>query len=318
MAKCKSKKCRCYRSFLSTQNDKCENCLDVCTKAPCGDPKYLTTLSPVIYDQVGINLCSTITLPSDISTTYPTATRAVARVIEITFPTTGTAGEFVTVTPIANRPNCYTVTLTNLSVSFAILLYDCCNRLLATLPITATFLPSDTTDAGYDEDTNPSSAELEIYAPYGISYATPTLTTPSISYIGFTPATNTMVQGLVMTSMAKILDLDVAGDTATIGLSVYLHSIYFNAYKLCHNGKAKVPKANISTEEDSLCMAFVEGDLLNMNIKPLELEPPKCEGNLKQDCSTDPNDCGCESDNTNTCNCNCTQTTDSDETDMSE
>lgn len=294
MAKCKSKKCRCYKSSLAMQYENDDNCFDVCSNAPCGDPKYLTTLAPVIYDQVGINLCSTITAPTDITTTYPTAVRAVAKVVDIALPTTGTPGSIVTVTPISGRPNCYSVTLTNLTVSFAISVFDCCNRQLATFPATATYLPSDITAPTYDEDTNPSSVELELYAPYGISYADATLATPTISYVGFTTASNTVSQGLNVTAMAKVLNLDVPENTLTIGLSVYVHSIYFNAYKLCHDGKAKAPKANISTDEESLCMAFVDGDLLNMNIKPLELEPPKCEGCLKKECNTNPSDCDCE------------------------
>lgn len=287
MAKCK--KCRSYRSSMSMQFDNCPDCLDVCTKAPCGDPKYLTTLAPVIFDQIGINLCTTITLTPDVSEQYPTAVKATARVINITFPTTGTAGEYVTVEPIPSRPNCYTVTLTNLTVNFAIMLYDCANRLLATIPVSQMYLPSATSTPGYDEDTNPSSAVLEIYAPYGISYVgTGTaLTTPEIPFIGFASSGTNMMQGINMTAMAKILDFDTIANTVTIGLSVYLHSIYYIAYKLEHKGKAQVPKASLASDDDTLCMAFVEGDLLNMNIKPLELGPPKCEQQNKTPCRDD-------------------------------
>ncbi len=302
MAKCKSKRCRCYKSYMSSQCDSCSDCFDVCTKAPCGDPQYLTTLTPVIYDQVGINLCNTITLTPDISTTYPTAVKATVRVINIDIPTVSTTTDVVTVTPIANRPNCYTVTLTNLTVSLAILLYDCCNRLLATLPVTATYLPPSTTAAGYDEDTNPTSVTLEIYAPYGISYNDATLTSPAITYLGFIPTSATH-NGLNMTSVGKVLSLDVDDNTVTIGLSLYLQSIYYIPYKLCHNGKSKAPKASMSSDEDSLCMSFVEGDLLNMNIKPLELDPPKCECRYKKECPDPSNTCDEQTDTANTCGC---------------
>lgn len=302
MANCKSKKCRCYKSYMSTQCDSCSDCFDVCTKAPCGDPQYLTTLTPVIYDQVGINLCNTITLTPDISTTYPTAVKAAVRVINIEIPTASTTTAQVTVTPIANRPNCYTVTLTNLTVSLAVLLYDSYNRLLATLPVTATYLPPSTEAAGYDEDTNPTSVTLEIYAPYGISYTDSTLAAPAISYLGFIPSAATH-NGLNMTSVGKVLNLDVDDNTITIGLSLYLQSIYYIPYKLCHNGKAKAPKASMSSNDDSLCMAFVEGDLLNMNIKPLELDPPKCECRCKKKTPDSVNSCDEQTNTANPCCC---------------
>lgn len=36
--------------------------------------------------------------------------------------------------------------------------------------------------------------------------------------------------------------------------------------------------------ESNPCLKFVEGDLLLQNVKPLELEPPKCEGKKKTEC----------------------------------
>lgn len=37
-----------------------------------GEPEELSVFAPVIYDEVGINLCRTITIPQNILTQYPT------------------------------------------------------------------------------------------------------------------------------------------------------------------------------------------------------------------------------------------------------
>ena len=70
----------------------------------------------------------------------------------------------------------------------------------------------------------------------------------------------------------------------TIGLSVILKSVYFSQYKLPHNGKAVVPKACTRPTDDTICLDFVCGDLLDLAIKPLELGPPKYEETLKDSC----------------------------------
>ena len=47
---------------------------DVCVSPGCGEPENLSIYSPIIYDEVGINLCRTITIPENILTLYPTTT----------------------------------------------------------------------------------------------------------------------------------------------------------------------------------------------------------------------------------------------------
>ena len=156
-----SKCCGCNKKVLSNavanNTDSCtcsltDNCTDVCVTPQCGDPKLLTVLVPVIYDEIGINVCRTIPLATLLAD-YPTAAYIRAEVTNITFATG--AAPSVTIKPIAGRPNCYELTLTNLTVDFVIYVYDCCKRLLATLPVTGVvYLPSATTDPEYDEDTN--------------------------------------------------------------------------------------------------------------------------------------------------------------------
>ena len=66
-----SKCCGCNKKVLSNavanNTDSCtcsltDNCTDVCVTPQCGDPKLLTVLVPVIYDEIGINVCRTIPL----------------------------------------------------------------------------------------------------------------------------------------------------------------------------------------------------------------------------------------------------------------
>ena len=187
-----SKCCGCNKKVLSNavanNTDSCtcsltDNCTDVCVTPQCGDPKLLTVLVPVIYDEIGINVCRTIPLATLLAD-YPTAAYIRAEVTNITFATG--AAPSVTIKPIAGRPNCYELTLTNLTVDFVIYVYDCCKRLLATLPVTGVvYLPSATTDPEYDEDTNPTSVTMQLFAPYGVTYTDTTVATPNLNFIGF-------------------------------------------------------------------------------------------------------------------------------------
>ena len=63
-------------------------------------------------------------------------------------------------------------------------------------------------------------------------------------------------------------------------------SVYFSQYLIPHNGRAVVPKGSVVPDEDSVCLDFVSGDLLDYEIKPLELGPPKYEERLKSECGS--------------------------------
>lgn len=296
MAKCKCKsKPKIVSSMVKSMNGHC--CNDVCTNPICGEPDKLSIMAPVIYDEIGINLCTSFAIGVDIPTTYPTATSATIRVINATY--TYGAGN-VLVEPIANRPNCYQITLSNITLLFELRLYDTACRLIATIYPTAVYLPSDTTAATYDEDTNPTSVELELFAPYGISYdTTPTTPTPVVNYIGFSSMVNTITQGINLYGRAKLIDLDIATSSLTVGLTLVLQSLYYVGYKVDNCGKIETPKGCIITPEDSDCMRFVAGELLELEIKPLDLGYPANEQYLKKDCTVP---CGsCKSNET--CNC---------------
>ncbi|MCM1185793.1 MAG: hypothetical protein NC251_05795 [Lachnoclostridium sp.] len=312
MAKCKSGKCGCRARIVSNmvqnlQNNGSNNCscnsdsccLDVCVNPICGTPTLLSIMAPVIYDEIGINLCASFALGTDIATTYPTAVSAAAKVINISY-TDGDGG--VSIEAIAGRPNCYVVTLAGLTVTFAVSLYDENCRLVGTVYPTAAYLPADT-EATYDEDTNPSSVELEIFAPYGVSYeieTPPTTGTPSpvLNYVGFEQTNNYVRQGLNLYGIAKALNFELDDNTITVGLTLVLQSLYFSGYRMENAGRSNTPKGSIITPDNSDCMKFVAGDLLDLAIKPLELGPSKYEERYKESCAAG---CGCAggaSDNT--------------------
>ena len=258
-------------------------CIDVCSNPLMGDPDVLSVFAPVIYDEIGINLCTTFDLGIDIPTVYPTAVSALAKVVDITY-TYGT--DNVLIDSIAGRPNCYVVTLSNLTVQFAVSIYDASCRLLDVVYPTALYLPSDTTAPTYDPDTNPISVELEIFAPYGLSYTgTGATLTPTINYIGFLDTNNFITQGINLYAMAKLLNFDTEDSTVTIGLTLVLQSLYYAGYGVNTTGKIQTPKGNIIVPDNSSCRSFVAGDLLDLAIRPLELGEPACEESYKEKCA---------------------------------
>lgn len=286
MAKCKSGKCGCRARIVSNmvQNMQGSCCKDVCSDPIYGSPEMLSIMAPVIYDEIGINLCATFPLGTDISTAYPGAVSATAQVVNVSYAYGDTNVE---IAQIAGRPNCYVVTLANLSVTFAVKLYDENCRLLGTVYPVAEYLPPNTA-ATYDEDTNPSSVELEIFAPYGVSYATGATAadlSPVLNYLGFEATGNSVRQGLNFYGIGKALGFDVDDNTITVGLTLVLQSIYYAGYSLSNAARVNTPKGSLVTPDNTSCMKFVAGDLLDLAIKPLELGSPKCEELLKESCA---------------------------------
>ena len=293
MPNCKSKSCKCCsKRYVSCGIDKKGKCLDVCTDPICGDPDCLTVLTPVVYDELGINLCRNIPMEAPVTNVDSIS----VQVMDICFETYGETA--VTAEPISGRPNCYLVTLTNLQVVFFVTFYDCAKRVLATQVVTANYLPANETSPEYeymDEDTNPTSVELEIYAPYGVAHANEPCLPAIVHVIGFGCDNTALSQGLNLIAIPKVLNFDPEECMATIGLSVILKSVYFSQYKIPHHGKAIVPKACTRPTDDTICLDFVCGDLLDLAIKPLELGPPKYEETLKDSCDVPCDPCCCAS-----------------------
>lgn len=285
--KCKSRPRIVSNMVRSFQEDTC-HCKDVCQNPCFGEPDILGIEAPLIYDEIGVNLCTTFPVGEDIATTYPTAVRATVKAVSATY----TYGEGnVEIEAITGRRNCYDITLSNLTIQFAVNLYDAADRLLDTLYPTAVYLPPETTAPTYDEDTNPTSVELELFAPYGVSYdLTTTPPTPVLNQVGFSTENNRIAQGINLYAIAKLLDLNIDESTVTVGLTLVLQSLYFAGYRVKSAGKIETPKGSIISSENSDCMRFVAGDLLNLAIRPLDLGP-------EEECSCDPVQSPCRGSN---------------------
>ena len=281
MPSSKNAKCKCCsKRYVSCGVDRKGQCLDVCTDPICGDPDCLTVLTPVVYDELGINLCRNVPLESSCSK----IDRISVQVMDISFGCDCCKSSAV---PIIGRPNCYLVTLTNLKVTFFITFYDCAGKILDTKTVCAVYLPCDPSSCDYaymDEDTNPECVELEIYAPYGVAHEEGSDGCTIIHVVGFGPDNTALHQGLNLIAIPKVLCFCPEEDTATIGLSILLKTVYFSQYRIPHKGRAVVPKACTRPTDDTICLDFVCGDLLDLSIKPLELGPPKYEEMLKNDC----------------------------------
>ena len=286
MAKCKcGARPRIVSNVCQGMSRDGTNCIDVCATPIIGDPNLLGIMAPLIYDEIGVNLCTSLELEEDILTTYPTATSAAISVVDLDY-TYGDGN--VEIEALVSRPNCCLITLSNITVQFAINIYDCCCRLLGTIYPTAVYLPADETAATYDEETNPSSVELELFAPYGCSYDL-TVETPSpmINAVTFAEGSNGATQGINLFANAKLLGFNTEDSTVTVGLTLVLQSLYYVGYKVQSAGKIDIPKGSIIAPDNSECRRFVAGDLLNLAIKPLDLGAPGNEQNLKMDCNPD-------------------------------
>ena len=285
MAKCKcSKRPRVVSNAVREISPCQEGCVDVCANPVCAEPRVLSVMAPLIYDEIGINLCTTFELGVDLDEQYPTVTCAAVRVINADY---SYGDDNVEIEALTGRPNCYSVTLSNITVEFAVDLFDATGRLVDTIYPTAVYLPSDTTSPTYNEETNPSSVELDIFAPYGYSYEGGT--TPVINFLGYNGDNNFVRQGLNLYAIAKLLDFEVDDNEITVGITLVLQSTYFAGYKVESAGRIDTPKGSIISPDNTDCLMFVAGDLLDLDIKPLDLGTPKHEERYKNDCA----DTGC-------------------------
>ena len=269
-----------------------KNCVDsrmscscgICNSSVNGRPKYLSVYAPVVYDEIGVNICRPVTIPEAVMTANPTVSQVQIDVVDIAFTV---ASEGIPATTVTNtvRANCTTVVLTNVSVTFRVKLFGDCNNFLTSTIIAANYLPGSSTSPEVellDDETNPESVTVELYTPYGIGYTSVAATTPFINTVGFMQGANTVVNGINVNAVTKAMNFNKATGTFSAGISLFLRTIYYETYKFEHDGKPVPPKASL-TEEQNTCLDFVESGLLSREIKPLELEPPKCEGKLKEE-----------------------------------
>lgn len=262
--------CNCstkvYRSLVG--KEAFDGCRDICSSPVCGEPKLLTLLAPVVYDEVGLNLCRSVDLTALNLDDFPTASSLILEVADINLNLGGGSE----VESIYNRPYCVRITLSDITVTFYAKILDGCGNLLDTRSFAAVYL--DPTSS-YDDETNPPSLTVDLYAPYGVSYVEGTggvgaSLTPDISFLGLTASNNTIPQGIVVQGLAKAANFDPTGNTASVGLTLYLKTVYHVQYKVPHAGLAVPPKVEPDAPDIGACISFVEGGLLERNIKPLD------------------------------------------------
>ena len=294
---------------------------DRCICPPVGEPRCLNMLAPVIFDESGINLCRVVDVQNltDVCVCkekcspctdflfgglkrrdLEDADSIQLQVVDIDFnfvcPCSDRHSE---IKPTKDKPNCSRVTLRDIDVTFAVkVLNDNCKVRKEGMMVLRYLPPVDC--PGFDEDTNPSSVSLDLYTPYGISFAPENpcgcnKLVPTINFIGFVEdqgihrvhhcdddgvekhhrcreyeMNNSVRQGISAQALAKVISND--DGVMAIGLTLYIKVIYLIQYKVPHAGLVVPPKFEaIGAREQNDCLEFVEGDLLEQSIQPLEV-----------------------------------------------
>ncbi len=115
---------------------------------PFGEPKLLTCVAPVVFDECGINLCREIKIPECLLAQHPNTAAVDLKVIGINFSIGDIDGSCVDTLP--KRPNCVRVKLSRLKVRFAAKLLDRHCKVLAEECFQALYLPDK--DSPHDDD----------------------------------------------------------------------------------------------------------------------------------------------------------------------
>ncbi len=309
----------CNPSAVSPKDDKC-----ICP--PIGEPRCLNMLAPVVFDESGINLCRVINANHLIDvcnskedcnprTDYlfgnltkrdlKNADNIQLQVVDIDFNfICPDSDRYSTIKPVKNKPNCSRLTIKDIDVTFAVKILDDNCRVKKEGFMVLRYLPP-VDSCGYDDETNPSSVSLDLYTPYGISFAPEdpcgcNKLVPTINFIGYVEnsgmhnmqcscpsgngecrhknpqmcrefgSNNSVRQGISAQALAKVISND--DGIISVGLTLYLKVIYFVQYKVPHAGLIVPPKFEaIGGSQQNDCLKFVEGDLLEQSIRPLEV-----------------------------------------------
>jgi hypothetical protein len=249
-----------------------ENCKDICVNPPVGQPKSLTLLAPVVFDECGLNLCKVVQRNVFCN---PEIASIRLRVIDIDF-NMGRGDHSSHIETLRSRPSCSRITLSGIRVKLAVTVLDRCQNVLDTFIMVEEYLPACQDDPCYDEEANPCSLCMELYTPYGLSYLSQDPPCPTINYFGMEEmgacgmGNNSLRQGVGAQALAKVVRFDPEDGVVAIGLTIYLKSIYFVQYRVPHEGLAVPPKCDAIVDQCDACKDFVEGDLLSLNLKPLD------------------------------------------------
>ena len=196
MSKCSNTDTRFFKAPNAGVCDICHPC-DTMTKLeatamcpPIGEPKCLTMMAPVVFDEAGINLCRVFAIddlldvcerPSNRTTDIlfdgltkcdlENANTIQLHVVDIDFnficPETC---RFSEIRPSKNTPNLSRVVLRDIDVTLSVSIMDSTCRVCKEGMLTLRYLPSENCP-GFSEETNPSNIAFDLYTPYGISYA---------------------------------------------------------------------------------------------------------------------------------------------------
>ena len=196
MSKCSNTDTRFFKAPNAGVCDICHPC-DTMTKLeatamcpPIGEPKCLTMMAPVVFDEAGINLCRVFAIddlldvcerPSNRTTDIlfdgltkcdlENANTIQLHVVDIDFnficPETC---RFSEIRPSKNTPNLSRIVLRDIDVTLSVSIMDSTCRVCKEGMLTLRYLPSENCP-GFSEETNPSNIAFDLYTPYGISYA---------------------------------------------------------------------------------------------------------------------------------------------------
>lgn len=176
---------------------------------PIGEPRLLTMMAPVVFDECGINLCRTVNI-SDLQDLCQgdckkrqdvlfsglskcdlmEADKLQLQVVDIDFNFVDPCGcRYSEIQPAKNKPNLSRISLRDIDVTFAVSVIDCCCKVVKQGMMTLRYL-GDERNCEYDSCTNPSCISFDLYTPYGVSFATENPAgcnklVPTINYMGF-------------------------------------------------------------------------------------------------------------------------------------
>lgn len=257
---------------------------------PIGEPRLLTLMAPVVFDESGINLCRVVCFnelrdacQGDTDRTTDVLFDGLSRkdlacacniqlqVVDIDFNFVDPSGcRYSEIKPAKGNPNLSRITLKDIDVTLAVTILDSCCKVVSQGMMTIRYL-GDESECGFDPCTNPSAVTLDIYTPYGVAYAPENPAgcnklVPTINYVGFVSNQEGKNGGKHEKSYfrfdannqiqqgicAQALAKVVAADEdcCGIGLSLYIKSIYLIQYKFKNEGLTIPPKLTPIQEEE--------------------------------------------------------------------
>ena len=176
---------------------------------PIGEPKCLTLMAPVVFDENGINLCrvfsteqlvdlceNSTSRTTDVlfdgltATDLQNADHLQLQVVDVDFNfVCPKSCRYSEMRPAKNTPNLTRVILRDIDVTLAVKVINDNCKVCKEGMMTLRYLPSENCP-GYDEDTNPSNIAFDLYTPYGLSFAPENPAgcnklVPTINYVGF-------------------------------------------------------------------------------------------------------------------------------------